>query len=53
MPRGSKSSYTAKQKRQANHIEKSYESKGRTKDEAERIAWSTVNKETGGGQKKR
>lgn len=46
MPRGDKSNYSAKQKRQADHIEKSYESKGRGKDEAEKIAWSTVNKKT-------
>lgn len=52
MPRGDKSSYSSKQKRQADHIEKSYENKGRSKDEAERIAWSTVNKETGVGKKK-
>lgn len=53
MPRGDKSSYSAKQKRQAEHIEKSYEGKGHSKDEAERIAWSTVNKESGGAKKKR
>lgn len=53
MSRGDKSSYTSKQKRQADHIEKSYETKGRSKDEAERIAWSTVNKESGGGRKKK
>ena len=53
MPRGDKSSYSSKQKRQAEHIEKSYEEKGRSKEDAGRIAWSTVNKETGGGRKKR
>lgn len=52
MPRGDKSSYSDKQKRQAHHIEKSYESKGRSKDDAERIAWSTVNKESSGKRKK-
>lgn len=52
MPRGDKSSYTAKQKRQAEHIEKSYTKKGISKKEAARRAWATVNKETGGGQKK-
>ena len=52
MPRGDKSNYSSKQKRQADHIEKTYEGKGRGKDEAERIAWSTVNKESGGAKKK-
>ncbi len=51
MPRGDKSSYTDKQKRQAEHIEAGYEDRGVAKDEAERRAWATVNKETGGGKK--
>jgi hypothetical protein len=51
MPRGDKSSYTGKQKRQAEHIEEGYEKRGVGKKEAERRAWSTVNKETGGGKK--
>ncbi len=51
MPRGSKSSYTDKQKRQAEHIEEGYEKQGKSKDEAERRAWATVNKMTGGGKK--
>jgi hypothetical protein len=51
MPRGDKSAYTSKQKRQAAHIEESYEERGVSKDEAERRAWSTVNKQTGGGKK--
>lgn len=51
MPRGDKSSYTDKQKRQAEHIESGYEHRGVSKDEAERRAWATVNKETGGGKK--
>jgi hypothetical protein len=49
MPRGDKSSYTDKQKRQAEHIEEGYEHRGVGKTEAERRAWATVNKETGGG----
>lgn len=53
MPRGDKSSYSAKQKRQAEHIEDSYESKGVSKKKAERIAWSTVNKESGGARGKK
>jgi hypothetical protein len=51
MPRGDKSSYTNKQKRQAEHIEEGYENRGVGKKEAERRAWATVNKETGGGNK--
>jgi len=51
MPRGDKSSYTDKQKRMAEHIEDSYEAKGVSDSEAERRAWATVNKETGGGKK--
>ena len=51
MPRGDKSAYTDKQKRMAEHIEESYESRGVGTEEAERRAWATVNKETGGGQK--
>lgn len=51
MPRGDKSAYTDKQKRQAQHIEESYESRGVDHEEAERRAWSTVNKESGGGKK--
>ena len=51
MPRGDKSKYTDKQKRQAEHIEEGYEDKGVSKKEAERRAWATVNKETGGGKK--
>jgi hypothetical protein len=51
MPRGDKSSYTNKQKRQAEHIEEGYEDRGIPSREAERRAWATVNKETGGGNK--
>ncbi|HEX4532685.1 MAG TPA: hypothetical protein VH000_00525 [Rhizomicrobium sp.] len=51
MPRGDKSSYTAKQKRQASDIEEGYEKRGTPKKEAERRAWATVNAETGGGKK--
>ncbi|GBQ30962.1 plasmid stabilization protein [Gluconacetobacter azotocaptans] len=51
MPRGDKSSYTDKQKRQAAHIEAGYEQRGVGEQEAERRAWATVNKETGGGKK--
>src|SRR3954469_10998454 len=52
MPRGDKSSYSNKQKRQAEHIEEGYEDRGVSRREAERRAWATVNKETGGGKKR-
>lgn len=52
MPKGDKSSYTDKQKRQARHIEKSEEADGKLKKTAERIAYATVNKQDGGGKKK-
>src|SRR5262245_5957403 len=51
MPRGDKSSYTDKQKRQAEHIEEGYRQRGVSKDEAESRAWATVNKMEGGGKK--
>ena len=51
MPRGDKSAYTQKQKRQAEHIEKGYEKRGTSKEESKRRAWATVNKSTGGGKK--
>jgi plasmid stabilization system protein ParE len=51
MPQGSKAKYTNKQKRQAEHIEEGYEKRGVSKGEAERRAWATVNKSSGGGKK--
>lgn len=51
MPRGDKSAYTDKQKRQAEHIEEGYEARGLPEEEAERRAWATVNKIDGGGKK--
>jgi len=51
MARGSKAAYTDKQKRRAHHIEESYEKRGASKDDAERIAWATENKISGGGKK--
>jgi plasmid stabilization system protein ParE len=51
MPRGDKSSYTDKQQRKAEHIEKSYEIRGVSPEEAESRAWATVNKDSGGGNK--
>ncbi|MDY0885160.1 plasmid stabilization protein [Dongia soli] len=51
MPRGDKSKYTEKQKRQAEHIEEGYEERGVGEKETERRAWGTVNRMTGGGRK--
>jgi plasmid stabilization system protein ParE len=51
MPRGDKSAYTDKQKRQAEHIEQGYEERGVPRDEAEARAWATVNASSGGGKK--
>jgi len=51
MPRGDKSKYTEKEKRQAEHIEEGYEKRGVPEDEAERRAWATVNAVHGGGEK--
>jgi plasmid stabilization system protein ParE len=51
MTQGSKAKYTDKQKRKAEHIEEGYEKRGVSKEEAERRAWATVNKESGGGNK--
>jgi len=50
MPRGDKSKYTEKQKRQAEHIEQGYEEQGVPEPEAEKRAWATVNKMSGGGK---
>jgi len=51
MPRGSKAKYTDKQDRKADHIAEGYEKRGVSHKEAERRAWATVNKESGGGEK--
>jgi hypothetical protein len=51
MPQGDKSSYTSKQKRQAEHIEKGYEARGTSAKEAKSRAWATVNSMTHGGKK--
>jgi hypothetical protein len=50
MPQGDKSSYSNKQKRRAALIESGYEERGVPKREAQRRAWATVNKESGGGK---
>jgi plasmid stabilization system protein ParE len=51
MAKGDKDKYTDKQKRQAEHIEESYEKRGVSEDEAEKRAWATVNAMHGGGEK--
>lgn len=51
MPRGDKTKYTDKQKRQAKHIEEGYEARGVSEKEAKKRAWATVNKMTRGGKK--
>ena len=51
MPRGDKDKYTDKQKRKAEHIAEGYDERGIPEKEAERRAWATVNKESGGGNK--
>ena len=49
--KGNKDKYTETQKRKAEHIEEGYEDRGMSQGEAERRAWATVNKESGGGNK--
>ena len=51
MARGDKDKYTDKQKRMERHIEEGYEARGVSGGDAERRAWATVNKQTGGGKK--
>lgn len=53
MPRGSKNAYTDKQKRRAQHIAQGYEQRGVQPRDAQRIAWATENKRSGGGLKGR
>ena len=50
MARGSKSSYTSKQRRRAKHIEDSVQKRGGSSKTAARIAYATINKEDGGGK---
>jgi hypothetical protein len=51
MPRGSKSKYTSKQKRQAHHIEASAKRRGYSSRRAAQIGYATVNKQDHGGKK--
>jgi plasmid stabilization system protein ParE len=50
MPPGSKSKYTDKQKRQAEHIEEGTKKRGHSAKRAAQIGWATVNKQDGGGK---
>jgi hypothetical protein len=50
MPQHAKQDYSAKQKRQAKHIEQGYEKKGVPEDEAKRRAWATENKISDAGK---
>lgn len=50
MPQGDKSAYTDKQKRKAEHIEQGYEERSVPREEAERRAWATVNRQDEGGK---
>lgn len=52
MFRGEKTKYSDKQKHKAEHLEEGYKKRGTSKKEAERRAWATVNKISGGGKKK-
>ena len=51
MPRGSKKSYTSKQRRQASHIEESAKKRGASTKRAKQIGYATVNKQDRGGKK--
>lgn len=50
MSQGDKSKYTDKQKRQAEHIEEGYENKGVAPNEAEALAWATLNRKNDDGK---
>ena len=50
MAQGDKSSYTSKQRRKAEHIEKGYEAKGVSAKTSKKRAWATVNKQDGGAK---
>jgi hypothetical protein len=50
MPRGSKSKYTAKQRRRAHTIEEGAKKRGHSTKRAVQIGYATVNKQEGGGK---
>jgi len=51
MARGSKKSYTSKQKRTASKIASGAKKSGKSTKRAKQIAWATVNKQDHGGKK--
>lgn len=51
MATDSKAKYTDKQKRKAQHIEDGYIEQGVSAEKAAEIAWATVNKQSGGGER--
>jgi plasmid stabilization system protein ParE len=51
MAQGSKTKYTSKQKRKAEHIEEGYKKRGVSAKTAKARAWATVNKSDKGGKK--
>ena len=51
MPRGSKTKYTSRQRRQAQHIEDSGTKRGMSSKRAAQMAYATVNKQDKGGKK--
>jgi hypothetical protein len=51
MPRGSKSAYTGRQKRQAHKIEASAKKRGYSARRAAQIGYATVNKQDHGGKR--
>ncbi len=51
MARRSKASYSPKQKRQARHVAESEMKSGKSTKTAQRIGWTTVNKQDGGAMK--
>jgi len=53
MPRGDKSAYSPKQRRQAGHIEDSARKRGYSSKRAAEIGWATVNKQDGGAKGRR
>ena len=51
MPRSERSKYAPAQKRNARHIEDSYEERGLDEREAAARAWASVNRQSGGGER--
>lgn len=51
MAQGSKEKYSTEQIKKAQQIEASYKHQGVPTKKAESIAWATVNKQSGGGEK--